>query len=214
MTGNPTSPESRPPAGAAVAGDVRGLAEQLAAPELEAPAAWPPSLAAVNSVESLDRFVTHHASEVLRAREWPVVLRAWQLAREGKARELVELDGEWGREVGRSEFAGASFRVGRRQLGKLRSLRHERVIQRYLAAIEEGRARGWHPVVYGVVLAVYNLPLRQGHTHFGTQTLGRLVTAVEQSRRLPAADCQRVLDTACEQLARCLPELPPITGVV
>ena len=126
----------------------------------------------------------------------------------------MELDGEWGREVGRSDFAGASFRVGRRQLGKLRSLRHERVIQRYLAAIEEGRARGWHPVVYGVVLAVYNLPLRQGLAHFGTQTLGRLVTAVEQSRRLPSADCQRVLDTAREQLARGLPELPAVAGVV
>ncbi|MBL9175792.1 MAG: hypothetical protein JNL10_19775 [Verrucomicrobiales bacterium] len=214
MSGNPTSPEPRSSIGTAVSGDVRGLAEQLTAPDLEAPAAWPPSLAAVNSLESLDRFVTHHADEVLSAREWPVVLRAWQLAREGRARELVELDNEWGREVGRSEFAGASFRVGRRQLGKLRSLRHERVIQKYLTAVEEGRARGWHPVVYGVVLAVYNLPLRQGLTHFGAQTLGRLVTSVEQARRLPTAECQRILDAACERLARGLPELPPVAGVV
>ena len=211
VTGNTTDLESPLRSVVAASGDVRGLAEQLAAPDLEAPAGWPPSLAAVNSVETLARFVSHHTTEILSAREWPVILKAWQLAREGKARELVELDAEWGREVGRTDFAGASFRVGRRQLSKLRSLRHERVIQRYLAAIEDGSARGWHPVVYGVVLAVYNLPLRQGLTHFGTQTLASLVTAVERSRRLPSGACQNLLDAACAQLPGRLPELPGIT---
>ena len=212
VIGNPTDRERTASAGGALSGDIRELAEQLAAPDTTAPAAWPPSLSTVNSVEALRRFVTHHTADTIAAREWPVILKAWELAREGRSRELIALDVEWGQSVGRADFAGASFRVGRRQLGKLRSLRHERVIQKYLAAIEAGEARGWHPVVYGVVLAVYSLPLRQGLMNFATQTLAGLVTAAERTHRLPAAACQGVLDDACALLPTRLPPLPGIAA--
>lgn len=210
MTGNPTDLEHNLAGAAALSGEIHALVAQLAVPDTQAPAEWPPSLAAASSMEGLRRFVAHHATETLSAREWPVILQAWQLAREGHSRELVALDAEWGRLVGQADFAGASFRVGRRQLSKLRGLRHERVIQKYLAAIDAGTARGWHPIVYGVVLAVYNLPLRQGLMNFGVQTLASLVTAAEKAHRLPARDCQDLLDTTCALLPARLPALDPI----
>lgn len=214
MTGNPTD-NSRDAATATAApglmGDVRGLADQLASPDLTALASWPPSLAAVTSLDALRRFVGAQATEVIAAREWPVILKAWQLTREGRAREVLDLDVAWGREVGQADFAGASFQVGRRQLSKLRALQHERVIQKYLAAIETGAARGWHPIAYGVVLAVYNLPLRQGLMHFATQTLTGLVTAAERAHRLPAAECQQLLDDVCVLLPAHLPALPGLS---
>ncbi|MEN9677770.1 MAG: hypothetical protein RIS76_3666 [Verrucomicrobiota bacterium] len=210
VTGNPTDLELNPPSTAGLSGEYHALAEQLATPDTTALAAWPPSLSAVNSVDSLRRFVAHHATETLSAQEWPVILQAWQLAREGKSCELIALDGDWGRRVGQADFAGASFRVGRRQLSRLRGLRHERVIQKYLAAIESGDARGWHPIVYGVVLAVYHLPLRQGLMNFGIQTLASLITAAERAHRLPAAECQELLDATCALLPARLPALPGI----
>ncbi|MCW5558010.1 MAG: hypothetical protein KIT22_09305 [Verrucomicrobiae bacterium] len=188
----------------------RELGEALASPELEADPDWPVALAHAASVAALREAVDRHAERVICAREWPVVLQAWQLAREGRVRELLELDAAWGRDMAHAEFAGASFQVGRRQLGKLRGLRHERVIQRYLDAIEAGEARGWHPVVYGVVLAVYHLPLRQGLMHFATRTLAGLVSLAERRHRLPAAECQALLDAICSQLPGRLPELPEL----
>ncbi len=104
--------------------------------------------------------------------EWPVILEAHRLADAGQARELVALDQAWGRRVGNGPFAEASLRVGQRQLNRLRPLADLPAVQRYLEAIAAGRAHGWHPVVYGVVLAVFSLPLRQGLIHYATRTLG------------------------------------------
>jgi len=213
VTGGPTEPVSAGVSRRELSSDgqYQALAEALASPELEESPGWPAAIARATSVPDLSAAVHRHAEHVICAREWPVVLQAWSLAREGRIRELLELDAAWGRDVAHAEFAGASFRVGRRQLGKLRGLRHERVIHRYLEAIEEGRARGWHPVVYGVVLAVYHLPLRQGLMHFASRTLAGLISAAEQRHRLPAMECQALLDAACAQLSGRLPRLPELS---
>lgn len=191
-------------------GDVRALAAQMGAGGHSLLPATP-AHAAVNSVPVLREFAARYVRETLAASEWPVILQAWQLAREGRARELIALDQEWTRRNADAAFAEASFRVGRRQLGQLRPLRHERVVLRYLAALEAGEARGWHPVVYGVTLAVFNLPLRQGLVNYGTQTLGGFVDATERAHRLPAAECQALLDEATAQMPALLPPLPGAT---
>ena len=194
-------------------GDVRALAEQAGAARgtlmLVAPV-----LPDIASVPALRDFVAAYTRETLVQREWPMVLRAWQFAREGKARELIALDREWSAWQRDVAFAEASFRVGQRQLNKLRPLRHERVVQRYAAAVEAGEARGWHPLVYGVTLAVFNLPLRQGLVNYAAQTLGGLVDSAERRHRLPTDDCQALLDEANGRLPLVLPPLPGISFVV
>ena len=52
-------------------------------------------------------------------------------------------------------------------------LRDERVVQRYLAAVESGEAHGWHTLVYGLTLVVYSLPLRQGLLGYAHQNHAR-----------------------------------------
>lgn len=191
----------------AILGDVRALAEQ-AGPARAALAPVAPTLTNVTGVPALREFVAAYAQEALAGREWPAILRAWQLAREGQARELIALDREWTALHRAATFAEASYLVGRRQLNKLRPLRHERVVQRYAAAIEAGEARGWHPLVYGVTLAVFNLPLRQGLVNYAAQTLGGLVDSAERRHGLPAPECQALLDEVNERLPLSLPPLP------
>ena len=98
--------------------------------------------------------------------DWPTIIRAHEAASRGDWRGLLALDREWGARPGRcGKVAEASYRAGQRQLGRMRPMRDVRVVQRYLEAVEAGTARGWHPVVYGMVLAVHSIPLRQGLAH-------------------------------------------------
>lgn len=188
-------------------GDVQDLAGQLApAPGLNlAPARVN---APADSLAALQSQLGRYSHETLAQHEWPVILQAWQFAREGKTRELLALDQAWGQTARHQQFAEASFRVGRRQLNKLRGLRHERVIARYLEAIDAGQAHGWHPVVYGVVLAVYHLPLRQGLMQFAAKSLTGLAHAAERSGKVPARACQTALQNAVTLLPSHLPPLP------
>jgi urease accessory protein UreF len=69
-------------------------------------------------------------------------------------------------------------------------MRDQRVVQRYLAAIEAGQARGWHTLVYGVSLAVFSLPLRQGLQHYVEQTVGGFVESAARKLRLTETQCE------------------------
>lgn len=115
--------------------------------------------------------------QAVMGEDWPVIVRAHQAASAGHWRGLITLDAEWGRMAAlRGPLAQASLRAGQRQLGRMRPMRGARVVQRYIEAVESGRAHGWHPVVYGMLLAVHAIPLRQGLAHHAMQVasvLGR-----------------------------------------
>jgi urease accessory protein UreF len=102
-------------------------------------------------------------------------------------RELIALDRDVGQLPAVQAFGNASSWVGRTQLRRLRPLRTERVVQRYLRAVEAGEARAWHTLVFGLVLAVYSLPLRQGLIHFAHQTVGGFIEAGSARFRLTLA---------------------------
>lgn len=145
--------------------------------------------AGVNSVPSLRRFLDDYCSTVLFACELPAVAQAYQYAVRSQVRELIALDRQFGQIKRPDGFVRASARVGQIQLKRLRPLRTERVVQRYLRSVEAGEARAWHTLVFGLVLALYSLPLRQGLSHFAHQTLGGFVLAV--GRRIPLDDNAR-----------------------
>jgi urease accessory protein UreF len=107
-----------------------------------------------------------HRDDLVIALDWPVIVEAAEAARLGKHRDLVALD--QGYPIRRTgPWAEASFRVGRRQLSRLRAARDLRAVQRYLDAVEAGSARAWNPIVFGVALAAFHLPYRQGLLHYG-----------------------------------------------
>ena len=156
--------------------------------------------------EALEQRLLAYARETLAREEWPAVLHAWQFARRGHMRDLVAFDRDWAATARRLGFAEASRAAGRRQLNKLQGLRHERRISRYRVAIDEGRADGWHPLVFGVFLAVYHLPIRQGLIQYGMRSLGLLAAAVDGTRCLHEDPRKAALD----QVASILPLLLPV----
>jgi urease accessory protein UreF len=97
-------------------------------------------------------------------------------------------------------FAAPSRRVGQGQLQKLRPLRDQRIVQRYLQAVESGAAHGWHTLVYGLTLAIYSLPLRQGLLGYAHQTMRGFIYSAAATLRLSERECRDLFDESCADL--------------
>src|ERR1051325_4568763 len=174
MVGTKVAPSSP----AELLGDPHPLLEQLGSPDdlaMTGSVARAVQFQQVIDAPSLRRFLDSYRTQVLIPVELPAIAAAYHHASRGEANELVTLDAQMGRDGMVQQFAMASCRVGQRQLGKLRPMRDQRVVQRYLAAIENGQARGWHTLVYGVSLAMFSLPLRQGLQNYATHTFAGFV---------------------------------------
>jgi urease accessory protein UreF len=170
-----TAPRSRQ----ALEGDARELARRLGSPgnlgELSAALASGPS--AVVDAVSLRRFLSVYVKDSLIPVELPLARQSYDCAARGAMRDLIALDQQHAPAGPLANLADASQGVGRAHLRRMRPLRGERRVQRYWRAVQRGEARAWHPLVYGLVLAVYGLPLRQGLVHFGIQTIRGFVQA-------------------------------------
>jgi len=97
--------------------------------------------------------------------------------------------------------------VGQHQLQKLRPQRDQRLVQRYLFAVETGEAHGWHTLVYGVTLAIYSLPLRQGLLGYAHQAMRGFIYSAARSLRLSEHQCRRLFDNVCVGLPQAVESL-------
>jgi urease accessory protein UreF len=180
-------------------GDARALAEQLGsapgAAGLECVVAGPDAPRVVDAA-SLLAFLAAYRDRVLLPVELPVIRRAWLHAGRFEVRELLALDRELAGCAVLANSSAASRAAGRRQLRRLLPLRDQRLVKRYLAAVERGEADGWHTVVYGVTLALYSLPLRQGLLGYAAQTLGGLGAAAGRGIGLGAAQLEQLMSEA------------------
>src|SRR5436309_1531027 len=154
----------------------------------------------VASLESLAQFLEAYQSQLLLPLEWPAIQRAHDHASRNEVRELIALDLEIATQNKHHDFAAASRRVGRTQLQRLRPLRDARIVQRYLEAVEAEEAHAWHTLVYGVTLAIYSLPVRQGLLGYARQTLKSFVQSAARPLRLSADDCGALLEPICATL--------------
>lgn len=157
-------------------------------------------LPGVDSLDGLRRFLEAYQSQVLLPFDLPAIWRAHQHASRNELRELVALDLEVARQSRHQDFASASRRVGRSQLQRLRPLRDERIVQHYLQAVEQDHAQAWHTLVYGLTLAIYSLPVRQGLLNYARQTLGGFIQAAARPLRLSATECETLLEELCARL--------------
>ena len=133
-------------------GDLHPLAEQLGSAEglvCLASVSALLQLGPVNNVSSLRRFLHDYQRQILFPFELPAIESAYEHALSNETRELIALDRRLASEKLLRDFAPASRRVGQCQLQKLRPLRDQRLVQRYLAAVEDGRAHGWHTLEIG-----------------------------------------------------------------
>lgn len=185
-------------------GDWHPLAEQLGSTD---------GLAALGSVSSLlrlapvrdratlRRFLRGYQSEILFPLELPAIQAAQGHTSRNELRELIARDQLLAQEPVLSPFAGASRRVGQAQLQKLRPLKDQRMVQRYLQAVEALEAHGWHTLVYGLTLEVYSLPSRQGLLGYAQQTTRGFIYSAARMLRFSERDCRELFEELCE----CLP---------
>lgn len=184
-------------------GDWHPLAEQLGSTEgLVTLGSVSASLrlVPVHNLPSLRLFLRNYQSQILLPFELPAIQGAHGHAARHEVRELVALDRSLATQPILRDFAAASRRVGQSQLRKLRPLRDQRVVQRYLEAVEGGAADGWHTLVYGLTLAVYSLPLRQGLLGYAHQTTRGFIYSAARMLRLSEHQCRSLFDSLSANL--------------
>lgn len=192
---DPTAHELAPASSEMLAGEITPFARALGSPEVLSSLSGLAELVgtpAPDSLPTVRSFLAQYRERLLFPVELRAIGEAYALASRGAVRELVALDRRLGPGFGRSAFAEASRHAGRVQLRRLRPLR-DRTLQRYLRAVEAGEATGWNVVVYGLLLALFGLPLRQGLVHYATQT---------QHSLLDSATAQLALNPAQQQSLR------------
>ncbi len=170
--------------------DWRALEEQLGSPDEAATrsaSVFAGALSGLRTADELRAFVTAFEGKTLANDELPIILRAYNHAIRNELRELIALDNSLENTFPNEALASASQRVGRNQLRRMRSLKTERFITRYWDAVHARKATGWHAIVYGIVLAIYSIPLRQGLIHYSQQTITGFLEAGAAALRLPHA---------------------------
>lgn len=184
-------------------GDAHPLVEQLGSADgLASLHTLAESLRArpVNNLGALREFLVLYREHVLLPHELPAIRTAYEHASRNELRELVAFDQQLAGEAALQDFASASKRVGRGQMQKLRPLRDERIVQRYLTALESKEAHGWHTLVYGLTLVVYSLPLRQGLLGYAQQTTRGFIQAAVREMNLTETECRTLFDELCAPL--------------
>lgn len=161
----------------------------------------------IHSLPALRDFLIEYQEKHLAPRELPAIAKAFDFASHFKVRELVALDQAIAAEPAFRPFLVASHHVGRRQLNKLRALQDDRLVQRYRQAVLNGEANAWHTLVYGLILQVYSIPLRQGLAHYATQTLRGFIYAASKPLDLTQGCCMKLLHDR-------LPEIGPAVDAV
>jgi urease accessory protein UreF len=184
-------------------GDWHPLAEQLGSAEgLVALGAIASRLRLrpVQDLTSLRKFLRHYSSQMLLPFELPAIHAAHGHAQRNELRELVALDQQMAGHALPASFVSASRRIGQGQLQRLRPLRDQRLVQRYLQSVETGHAHGWHTLVYGLTLAIYSLPLRQGLLGYAQQTTRSFIYSAARSLRFSERECREIFDEHCKGL--------------
>lgn len=166
----------------------------------------------LETAEALAGFLARFQTEILVPVELPAILRAHGHTQRNEGRELIAFDGELARDARLKDFAAASRRVGRSQIRRLRPVKHSRVVQRYLAASDEGLVHNWHTLVFGMTLGLYSLPLRQGLVHYAERTLGGFVAAIQHRHALKPAACDEILHHAVAEVPAAVNKLIDAPG--
>lgn len=157
-------------------------------------------VAPVRDLSSLRNFLRNYQKQILLPIELPAIRRAFDHTARHEVRELMEFDRQLAAEPALKIFSAASRRVGQSELQKLRPLRDERIVRRYLEAVERKEVHAWHTLVYGLTLCVYSLPLRQGLLGYGYQTARGFIHSAAKPLQLSEMSCRALVKETCLEL--------------
>jgi urease accessory protein UreF len=191
-------------------GDWHPLAEQLGSAEgllTLASVSTELRLPPVHDGISLERALRQYQVQIVLPLELPAIQAAHGHVSRNELRELVALDQELCGEARLVRFAQASRRVGQAQLQKLRPLKDQRIVKRYLHAVDAGLAHGWHTLVYGLTLEIYSLPLRQGLLGYAHQTTRGFIYSAARMLRLSERQCRELFEKLCGELPEAVEDL-------
>jgi len=133
---------------------------------------------AIVNAASLHAFLLNYKVSVLLPFELPAVKRACEHTLRNEMNELLALDRALSTESWLKPYAHDSRVAGRLHLQRLKPLRDQRCVLRYLSAVEAAEANGWHLLVAGAALGFYSLPLRQGLMDYALHTFWNAVGQV------------------------------------
>src|SRR5688572_26246437 len=186
---------------AAFAGEVHSLLDQLGSSEehYSFVSAFP-DLATISSVAALRGFLENYKAQLLVPVELPSIYAAYGHACRNECREVIALDQQLAKDARFRGFSKPSSTVGQLHLKRLRPLRDSRFVQRYLQAIDASQANGWHTLVYGVTLAIYSFPVRQGLIAYGQQTSASFVDSAARRLSLSKTEATSVWSEYCASL--------------
>lgn len=188
-------------------GDFHPLMEQLGSPDgLALAGAVNASLRLdhIPDLAGLKRFLENYRAQILDPVELPLICRAYAHASKNEFSELIALDQKLATEPRLQLFASSSKLIGCGQLKRLRPLRDQRGLQRYIRAVDAGEAHAWHTLVYGVTLASFSFPLRQGLLNYAEQVLNGFVTGSRPHRELCEVEQGKLLQEICATVPRAI----------
>jgi urease accessory protein UreF len=130
---------------------------------------------AVTCYASLHAFLKGYKESVLIPFELPAVRQACEHTLRNEMNELLALDRALSNEDWLKPYEQDSRAAGHLHLARLKPLRDQRGIRRYITAVEAGEGNGWHLLVAGAALGLYSLPLRQGLMDYALHTFWNVV---------------------------------------
>jgi len=194
-------------------GDWHPLVRQIAPGEgVTRPESAPPprESQAATGAASLCAFLQDYKVRILLPFELPAVRLACEHTQRTQTDELLALDRALAAAPWLQPYAQDSRVAGRLHLERLKPLRDQRGIRRYILAVEAGEANGWHFLIAGAALGLYSLPLRQGLMDYALHTFWNAVGQAAGSTGLSGdAAAALVRELAADLPLRIQAMLPP-----
>ena len=153
----------------------------------------------VGNIMSLKDFLSAAVQRILFHGEFPAIREAYFHTKHNRTRELIQADNDLAANIRFKAFQIASKRIGQYLMKRLRPLRDQRIVQRYLTAVEQNTANGWHTMVYGITLEIYSLPLRQGLINFAHQSIKGFIYFASRRIQIPESEQSILLSNFLDQ---------------
>jgi len=193
-------------------GDWQPLVRQIAPGEGVAQPHGPQSprgTSTIVSPASLHAFLLDYKLSVLLPFELPAVKQAFEHTQRNEMKELLALDQALLSAPWFKPYHQDSRIAGRLHLERLKPLRDQRGVRRYITAVEQGEANGWHLLVAGAALGLYSLPLRQGLMDYALHTFWHGVGQAAGFLGWQSAECAALVNELSADLPQRIQSIFP-----
>lgn len=175
------------------------------------PSGKTPAANGIASVALLHAVLLNYKLSTLLPFELPAVKQACEYTQRNEMKELVAFDRALSQASWLKPYEQDSRVAGRLHLERLKPLRDQRGIRRYITAVEEGQANGWHLLVAGAALGLYSVPLRQGLMDYALHTFWNVVGQAMGPLGLEASEATELVNELGSDLPDRIQPLFPTT---